>query len=108
MSDTNADPNSPQMAGCQQEPCSPPFVVIYHKWWMDRGHFEEEVVNGRSRAEVEQYAEARYYRNGGTFKHWAFHVVEAEVQITTGPKPRRLTLWERLTGAVSPENSNLS
>jgi len=22
MSDTNTDPNSPQMAGCQQEPCS--------------------------------------------------------------------------------------
>ena len=28
MSDTNTDPNSPQMAGCQQEPYSPSLVRI--------------------------------------------------------------------------------
>jgi len=72
---------------------------------MDRGHFEEEVVNGKSRAEVEQYAAAKCHNNQSTFTHWAFHVIKATVQITTEPKPRRLTWWERLTGAVSPENA---
>jgi len=106
MSDTNTVPNSPQMAGCQQEPCSPSFVIVYHKWWMDRGYFEEEVVSGKTRAEVEQYAAAKCHSNQSTFTHWAFHVVKATVQITTEPKPLRLTLWGRLNGAVSPENAS--
>jgi hypothetical protein len=37
MSDTNTDPKSPQMAGCQQEPCSLSFervrVIITEGAW---------------------------------------------------------------------------
>jgi hypothetical protein len=32
MSDTNTNPNSPQMAGCQQEPCSASFVMPFGKY----------------------------------------------------------------------------
>ena len=32
MSDTNTNLNSPQMAGCQQEPCSASFVMSFGKY----------------------------------------------------------------------------
>ncbi len=77
------------------------FVIIYHKWWMDSGYFEEEIVEVESRELAERYASAKCYLNQHTFKYWAFKVVSAEVEVEKKEQPRKLTWLERLTGKIS-------
>jgi hypothetical protein len=77
------------------------FVIVYYTWWMDRGYFEEEVVEAESYEAAASYAASKCHNNRTTFKHWDYRVVKATKNIAIEPIPRKLTWIERITGRVN-------
>lgn len=82
------------------------FVIVYHRWWMQDSHFEEEVFAANSAQEAERHAAARCHHRSDTFNHWDYHVVKAEVVVKTALSPRCLTLMERIKGVINDANNN--
>lgn len=79
------------------------FIAIVHRWHVHSNGFIVEEIEAGSEEEAKNKAGALAHRLNTPFNSSAVHLLHIGDQVVI--EPRRLTMWERLTGRIEQHHS---
>ena len=75
------------------------FIAIVHSWFVDSKGFDVITMDVNSKKEADREAAVIYREHNSDFRKAEVLVLELE---KGEHSPRRLSLWERITGRIHP------
>ena len=73
------------------------FIAVVHTWFVDSKGFYVQNLDVTTREEADKEAAVLYREYNERMRHAEVLIIE----LIKGERPRRLTIWERLTGRLS-------
>lgn len=76
------------------------YVAVIHNWFVDSKGFTVKRFSADSRQEAEDYGRELKELHNSTFNQAAVQIIHIGDKVLLSP--RKLTLWERISGNLSP------